>query len=249
VDPWFAVEGQGSPVVLLHGGLSDSTGWVMQTSAVAQRHRIFTYDRRGHGRTADTDAPFSYDDMASETIAFIEHVVGEPAALVGWSDGGIVSLLVSLRRPDLVPRQVLIGANFNHTGLVEGFDPGDDPDAEAVAVFKGLYEASAIDPSHWPEFYAKSMRLWREEPDFTVDDVARVSVPTLVLVGDDEAVRIDHTVALYEALPEGQLAVVPGTSHVLTLEKPAIVNQLILEFLAETGPPITMLPIRRGAPL
>jgi pimeloyl-ACP methyl ester carboxylesterase len=89
------------------------------------------------------------------------------------------------------------------------------------------------------------MKLWREQPTLTVDDVAKVTVPTLVLAGDDEAIRLEHTAAMYEALPEAQLGIVPGTSHVLTLEKPDLVNRLIVEFLAETGPPVTMMPIRR----
>ncbi len=243
---WFDVRGEGDPVVLLHGGLSDSSAWIMQTDALAEHRRVFAYDRRGHGRTPDTDAPFTFDDMAAEAITFLEDVVGGPAALVGWSDGAIVSLFVSLRRPDLVPRQVLIGANFNHRGLIDGFDPADEPDNEEMAIFKSLYEGVAVDPSHWPAYYAKTLRLWREEPNLTVDDVAKATMPSLVLVGDDEPVALDHTAALYEALPQGQLAVVPGTSHVLTMEKPALVNRLILDFLAETGPPITMVPIRRA---
>jgi pimeloyl-ACP methyl ester carboxylesterase len=245
VTSWFSVEGDGDPIVLLHGGLSDSTGWGMQTPALAGEHKVFLADRRGHGRTPDTDAPFSYDDMATETIEFLEQVVGGPAALVGWSDGGVVALYVSLRRPDLVPRQVLIGANFHYEGLVPGFDMGDDPDAEHVAVFKALYEAVAVNPSHWPVFFTKSMTMWREQPTLTVEDVARIPVPTLVLAGDDEAIRLEHTTAMYQALPEGQLAIVPGTSHLLTMEKPDLVNRLLLEFLAETGPPATMAPIRR----
>jgi pimeloyl-ACP methyl ester carboxylesterase len=103
-----------------------------------------------------------------------------------------------------------------------------------------------VDPSHWPVFFRKSMKMWREQPTLTVEDVARIHLPTLVLAGDDEAIRLDHTAAMYEALPEGQLAIVPGTSHVLTLEKPDLVNRLLLEFLAETGSPVTMVPIRRG---
>jgi len=243
---WYAVDGEGDAVVLLHGGLSDSTAWELQARALVERHKVFLTDRRGHGKTQDTHEPFSYEDMASETIEFLEEVVGGPAALVGWSDGGIVSLFVSLRRPDLVPRQVLIGANFNYEGLVPGFDPGDDPDAQDVAMFKQLYESVAVDPSHWPVFFTKSMNVWRDQPTLTVDDVARVTVPTLVLAGDDEVVRLDHTVAMYEALPEAQLAIVPGTSHALTLEKPDLVNRLIVDFLAETGPPETILPVMRA---
>ncbi|HEY7042544.1 MAG TPA: alpha/beta hydrolase, partial [Nocardioidaceae bacterium] len=220
--------------------------WGMQTAALVETHKVFLTDRWGHGRTPGTDEPFSYDDMAAETIDFVEQVVGGPAALVGWSDGGIVALYVSIKRPDLVTRQVLIGASFHYDGLEPGFDLGDDPDADEVAVFKAMYDAVAVDPSHWPVFFAKTMKLWREQPTLTVDDVATVAVPTLVLAGDDEAVKLEHTVAMYEALQNAELGIVPGTSHVLTLEKPEIVNRLILDFLAETGPPVTMAPIRRA---
>jgi pimeloyl-ACP methyl ester carboxylesterase len=244
--PWHSVEGDGDPVLLLHGGLSDSTAWGSQAPALTEGHRVFLVDRRGHGKTPDTDAPFSYEDMAAETIEFLEQVVGGPAALVGWSDGAIVALFVSMERPDLVPRQVLIGGSFHYDGLMPGFDMGDDPTAEHAAIFKMMYEAVAVDPSHWPEFFIKTMKLWREQPTLTVEDVAKVSVPTLVLVGDDDAMTLEHTVAMFEALQEAQLAVVPGTSHVLALEKPELVNRLILDFLAETGPPVTMVPIRRG---
>jgi pimeloyl-ACP methyl ester carboxylesterase len=245
--PWHSVEGDGDPVVLLHGGLSDSTAWGSQTPALLNDHRVFLVDRRGHGKTPDTDELFSYEDMASEMIDFLEQEVGGPAALVGWSDGAIVALFVAIERPDLVRRQVLIGGSFHYDGLMAGFDLGDDPNTEEVAVFKAMYDAVAVDPPHWPVFFAKTMKLWREQPTLTVDDLAKVSVPTLVLVGDDDAMTLEHTAAMYEALQESQLAVVPGTSHVLALEKPDLVNRLILDYLAETGPPETMVPIRRGA--
>ena len=105
-------------MVLLHGGLSNSDALLDTIGGpIGAHHRIVAFDRRGHGRTADTDAPFHDDEMAAETIAVLEAVVGGPAVLVGWSDGGIVALLVSMRRPDLVTRQVLIGTNYHHDGL------------------------------------------------------------------------------------------------------------------------------------
>jgi pimeloyl-ACP methyl ester carboxylesterase len=242
----FVTDGQGPPVVLLHGGLSDSTGWAMQTPALTARFRWYAFDRRGHGRTPDTDAPFDYEEMAEETISFIEEVVGEPAHLVGWSDGGIVALLASMRRPDLIRRQVLIGANFHHEGLHPDFDTGDDPEAESVSVLKSLYQGVAVDPSHWPEFYAKATHLFRVAPTLTVEDLKRVTTPTLVLAGDDDCILHNHTVELFEHLADAQLAIVPGTSHMLQLEKAALVNQLIVEFLDETAPPHTMFPMRRA---
>ena len=79
MSSWYSVDGSGDPVVLLHGGLSDSTAWGSQLPALIEhQHKVFVTDRRGHGRTADTDAPFSYDDMASETVEFLEQVVAVP---------------------------------------------------------------------------------------------------------------------------------------------------------------------------
>jgi pimeloyl-ACP methyl ester carboxylesterase len=247
VTTHYEEHGAGDPLVLLHGGMSDSSAWGMQVPALAAEYRVFAPDRRGHGRTHDTEAPYTYEAAATETIAFLEQVVGGPAHLVGWSDGGNVALLVSAERPDLVRRQVVIGANFHFDGLVDGFGLGEDPDAPEVAIFRGAHEAVSPDgPEHWPVFFHKSARLWQEGPTMTISDVRRIEAPTLVLAGDDEMITLEHICAMYEALPAGQLAIVPGTSHVLLLEKADLVNRLLLEFLAETAPPSTLMPIRRA---
>ena len=247
VTTYYDEQGQGDPLVLLHGGMSDSSSWGMQLPVLAAGHHVFAPDRRGHGRTEDNEDPYTYEAMATETIAFLEQVVGGPAHLVGWSDGGNVALLVAAERPDLVRRQVVIGANFHHEGLMDVADMGEDPDAPDVAMFKGLHDAvSPGGADHWPSFFRRSMQMWREGPTMTVDDLAGIDVPTLVLVGDDEPITLEHTCALYEALPASQLAIVPGTSHLLLLEKPDAGNKLIVDFLAETAPPATMFPVRRA---
>jgi len=249
VKTWYEVDGpaDAEPVVMLHGGMSDGTAWGANAPAMARRYRTYIPDRRGHGKTPDVDGPFTYEAMTEDTIAFLEQVVGGPARLVGWSDGGIVSLMLSIRRPDLVTRQVLVGTNFHRDGLLPSFLLGDDPNGEDVAMFKAIYEAVAVDPANWPVFFTKTERMWREEPTLTVDDLKAVQAPTLVLVGDDDAMGLEHTIALYEAIAHSQLAVVPGTSHVVTLEKPALFDELVLAFLGETAEPATMMPIRRAA--
>ena len=111
---WYTVQGDGDEtVLLLHGGLSDSDALLDGIGAVLARHRrVAAFDRRGHGRTADTPDAFHYESMVDETIAVIDHI-GGPVHVVGWSDGGIVGLLLALRRPDLVGRLVAIGANYH----------------------------------------------------------------------------------------------------------------------------------------
>jgi pimeloyl-ACP methyl ester carboxylesterase len=245
---WYETAGTtGEPLLLLHGGMSDGSSWGLHATPLSERFRVVMPDQRGHGRSPDLDGPLTYDAMADDTIAFIETVVGEPAHLVGWSDGGILAILISLRRPDLVRRQVLIGANFHHEGLIPGTLELSDPDDPTVAIFKAMYEAVTVDgPEHWPVFFHKTTSMWVGQPALTVEDVARITTPTLVLIGDDEPIYLAHTVALYEALADAQLAVIPGASHIVPFEKPDVVRDLITAFLGETAPPATMAPVRRA---
>lgn len=242
---WVDERGAGAETVLvLHGGLSNSDLLLDAIGpALTERFRVVAFDRRGHGRTADTPAPFHYDDMATEAIRVLEQVVGGPAHLVGWSDGGIIALLVALRRPDLVSKLVPIGANYHHDGL----NPAPiDPESPVIAMIAESYgERSPDGADHFPEVLAKSMAMFESEPTLTIEDVKRIAAPTLVISADDELIRLDHTCSMYEALPAGQLAVVPGSSHALPIEQPAETGRLIGQFLTADGPPQTLMPIRR----
>ncbi|MCG8970622.1 alpha/beta fold hydrolase [Streptomyces sp. CL12-4] len=205
--------------------------------------------RRRHRDRLPAHRDLTDRDTAGDTVDFLETVVRGAAHLVGWSDGGIVALLVAAARPDLVRKAVVVGANFR---------PGPEcfvepamldtmtPDAPDLAFFREMYEAVTPDgAAHWPTVAAKLTDMWRTQPALTAEDLARVRAPTLVLVGDDDMMTLEHTTALYRALPESQPAVVPGASHLAPLEKPALVNRLILDHLAQDEVE-TMMPIRRA---
>jgi pimeloyl-ACP methyl ester carboxylesterase len=243
---WVEQRGNGNaPVLVLHGGLSDGEilldAWEPSLGAT---HSLTAFDRRGHGRTADTDAPFHYDDMATETIAVLESVVGEPAHLVGWSDGGIVAMAVALRRPDLVRRLVLIGTNFHYEGALEVNFAPDEP---GLALIIGRYATLSPDGGdHFPVVAGKFMHMSATEPTWTPDDIGHIQAATLVLVGDDDMIALEHTCALYQALPQAQLAVVPGASHTVPIERGDETAAIIGRFLAAELPPITMMAVRRS---
>lgn len=237
--------GPGTPLLLLHGGLSNSDELLNSIGAgLAERFRVVAFDRRGHGFTADTDADFHYAEMATETVRVLEQVVGGPAHLVGWSDGGIVALLVALSRPDLVHKLVVIGANYHFDGVM----PVEmDPESSlSQALGKAYIERSPDGAEHLEVAFSKSFKMFSAEPTLTTADIAQVAGPVLVVVGDDDFVTLPHTVSLYEALPQGQLAVVPGASHALPVEQPDVLTGLILNFLAAVEPPRTLIPIRRA---
>ena len=244
VYTWFEEVGGGDPVVLLHGGLADAREFALTTPALAADFRVFVPERRGHGHTPDVEGPITYDLMADDMIAFLEARIDRAAHLVGHSDGANVALLVALKRPDLVRRLVLISANFHYTGLV----PGAIDVNQVVGMMAGLYGTTSPDgPEHLAVVGAKVARMIAEEPTLTVADLEDVRAPTLVMCGDDDAISLEHTVALYRGIPRSELAVVPGTSHVLVLEKPELCNKLIVDFLS-TDPPPTFWPLRRSEP-
>jgi len=249
IRAWYEVEGAGDPVVLMHGMLGTNDSWAPQRASLAAGYTLFLAERRGHGHTADVDGSLSYHDMATDAVALLETVVGEPAHLVGFSDGGIVALLTAISRPDLVRKLVVIGANYEPSSTLpdmaaalEHITP-DNPDLEA---YRSRYEAYSPDgPEHWAVVVPKLVEMARAEPTISLARLGGIAARTLVVAGDDDLISLEHTIALYRAIPNAELAVVPGTSHALLREKPDLVNRLILDFL-ENEPVETAWPVRRA---
>jgi pimeloyl-ACP methyl ester carboxylesterase len=244
---WYAEYGDGPPLVYLHGGFSSSREFDPVREAYAARFHVFTPDRRGHGRTPDVPGSFTYELFAADTVAFLDEVVGGPAHLVGYSDGAITALHVALARPDLVWRMVLISGQFHQSGLLPAFFHGPDAVAQLQASPLGAAyaEESPDGAEHFAVVAAKAIENALTGPTLTAEQLAGVPARTLVMSADDDAVRLEHTIELYRSLPEAELAVVPGTSHVLLMEKPTLVAQLALDFLT-TDPVPTILPIHRA---
>jgi pimeloyl-ACP methyl ester carboxylesterase len=250
LQTWYDEAGAGEALVLLHGGMCTNETWGAQMPAFAGRFHALAPERRGHGHTPDVEGPLHYADMASDTIGFLEQVVGGAAHLLGWSDGGIVGLLVAINRPDLVRKLVVVGTNYDTSGLAPGVEElfaAMRPDGDDVAMFRDAYAAHSPDgPDHWPVVFEKIASMMASEPHIDPAELGRIASPTLVVVGDDDMVSLEHAASLYRAVPGAELAVVPGTSHALPMEKPALFNEMVLDFL-EHDPVPTMWPLRRAA--
>ena len=237
----------GQPLVLLHGGLSSNEDWDSYIlPSVEKTHHVYGYDRTGHGRTGIREGYFHFDFQCDEAIAYLEDVVKGPAHLVGWSDGGIIALLVAIKRPDLVKSMVLIGANYhwNSGGVV--FDENveitwDDEE-------KTLWSSRSPDPIEVGiATVKKAFGIWAKEPNMTLEELSTIKCPTLVLSGDDEPHSNHHVVELYETLYDGRLAIVPGSSHYVVKEKNELVTALIIDFYSNLSFPITKWPrLRKG---
>ena len=199
----------------LHGGTC--TNDQLDIPFFAMNFQVIAPEQMGHGRTADdTSRPFSYHDMAEDTVALLRHLDVDSALVLGFSDGGVIGLDMAIHHPDLVSKLVITGANFSNDGYTDRgrnfimtADPDDWPQAEHEA-----YERLSPDgPSHWPIVLERLRGMWAGEPNFTREQLARIKAPTLVISGDRDMVRMEHTVELFRAIPNAQLCVLPGTGH------------------------------------
>lgn len=244
ISMWYDERGQGDPCVLLHPGGAgvDSRALAPTVDALSQVFRAYTPEQRAHGRTPDVDGPVSYELMAQDTIMFIEGVISQPVYLLGVSDGAVVALMVARRRPDLVRRLVFAAGVFHRDGWEEEVLDGEPPE-----FLKQSYgEISPDGIGHYDVAVAKLAAMHAREPRLTRTDLHQITPRTLVIVGDDDQVRLEHAIEMYRHLPDAELAVVPGTSHGLLVEKPGLCNLIIAEFMTK-DPVHTFAPIRRAA--
>jgi pimeloyl-ACP methyl ester carboxylesterase len=244
VRSWYDERGAGNPLVLLHGGVVDSRLYEQNAAALADHFHVYSPDRRGHGRTPDVEGPMTFEAGVDDTVALLEQVVGGPAHLVGHSNGAFIALLTALRRPDLVHSLVMVSGGFNRDGLVSQ-EPAENPDAPLPDFAASHAEVSPDGEGHFQVLVEKTMELESKEPALPETALHEVKARTLLMFGDDDLVTFEHVVATYEGIPDAELAIVPGTSHFLLQEKPALCSRIIADFLL--GEPVpTLNPIRRA---
>ncbi|MFG1625701.1 alpha/beta fold hydrolase [Kribbella sp. NPDC049227] len=238
---YYETQGTGEPVILIHGGATTGESWRAQAPALAERYQLFIPDRRGHGRSPDVEGPATMDGYAEDMIAFMAALGLESAYVIGWSDGGKVAVRMALSRPELVRKLVMIGTELTRAGGTSANDrlmtTPEGLDSLATLAREDYERLSPDGPGHFGVVFAKWTEMWSSIPDIQPADVQHLPMPVLLMQGDDDCVRIEHNVAVARAIPDAQLAVIPGASHAVPLEKPALVNGLLLDFLGDTPSP------------
>ncbi len=228
---WYGTFGSGPPVVLLHGGLANSNYWSNQVAALSPSHRVIVIDSRGHGRSTRDDRPYTYELMASDVVAVMDAIHVPRAAIVGWSDGAIVGLVMALKYPARTQRVFAFAANMDPSGV--------RPDTMQTPVFgrfaargQGEYDAISPTPGGYPAFRAAIEHMWTVEPNYTAADLARIAVPVTIVDGDhDEAIEPAHTAYLARTIPGAKLVILPGLSHFAMLQDPAAFDAAVTGFL------------------
>ncbi len=244
IDVWYDEAGGGEPLVMLHPGGVDSRALEPNVKALSSSFHVYLPERRGHGHTPDPPGAYTYELMADDTVQFLEQVVGGSARLMGCSDGAVVGLLTAKKRPDLVEQLICAAGVYNRNGW-------HNPEAASnvteipefmIDAYKGV-SPDGVD--HLPVVLKKLNKMHADGPTLSKSDLKDMQVRTLVMVGDDDEVTLEHAIDFYRALPNGELAVVPGTSHGLLVEKPDLCNKIMADFLM-LDPIHTFAPIRRA---
>jgi len=231
--------GNGKPLVLLHGGINSiQSSFKNQIEFFATYREVIAIEQVGHGHTPDTAEAFSYFKMAKDTADLLRSLNVSNADFIGWSDGGILALLIARYSPELVHRLVASGANTRLVGMSPNvIKKIQDSSPEKLATgfgekYRNQYIALSPDgEKHWPTIAKKTWDLWLTPIILENKDLAMINAPSLIINGDKDLVPIEHAFEIFKALPKGQLFVVPGTGHHTFESAAPIVNPVILSFI------------------
>jgi pimeloyl-ACP methyl ester carboxylesterase len=229
---WYAVFGHGQPVVLLHGGLANSSYWGHLVPALANEFQVIVIDSRGHGRSTRNVEPLGYGLMASDVLAVMDMLKLEKAAIVGWSDGAIIGLDIALHHPERLTRLFAFAANSDPEGVA---DIARSPVFNAyMERAKAEYQGLSPTPSDYDAFMGQVTKMWETQPHFSADDLHRIHTPTWIVDADhDEAIKRSNTLFMADQIPGSGLLILPQASHFAFLQDPGQFNADVLHFLKQ----------------
>lgn len=232
---YYEIHGDGPPLVLLHGGMvSFEACFFAMAPALAEHRRVIGIEQQGHGHTPDIDRPLTFEQMADDTAALLQHIGVPGADIFGYSDGGNVALGLAIRHPDLVRKVVTAGTNVTNEGLKPGiFEDLTQLSAEALGdEMRDLYASVAPDPAGWPSLVEKVRQQAVSLVGWQPEQLRAIAAPTLVVIGDDDIIRVEHAADMVNLIPHAHLAVLPLRDHMTVVARPEPLVTILEEFLA-----------------
>jgi pimeloyl-ACP methyl ester carboxylesterase len=235
---YYGVVGKGSPVILLHGGMSSSRAWGEQVSPLAASgHRVILIDSRGHGRSTLGDGVLSYERMADDVLAVMDRLkLGKPA-IVGWSDGAIIALVLAMRHGDRLSRVYAFGANMDLQGVRAS--AADAPILKLVAPrLIADYAALSSTPDGFGQLHNAVRAMQQTQPNYKAAQLAAIRGPKVMIAdgAEDEFVTTEHQVYLAKVIPQARLSLLPGSGHFAPWQQPEAFNRDVIAFLDEDAP-------------
>jgi pimeloyl-ACP methyl ester carboxylesterase len=247
LNMYYEIHGTGQPLVLLHGAFSAiGTSFGQVLPELAQTRQVVAFELQGHGRTADIDRPLSLEGMAEDVAAALKELRIESADVFGYSTGAAVALRLAISHPDLARKVVLASVTYTwggvHPGLMDGLGEMT-PEMMFGSPWHDEYMRIAPNPENFATLFAKKTQMDKEIQDLPAEAIQAIKAPTLIIIGDSDLVRPEHAVEMFRlrgggvfgdtpaGLPNSQLAVLPGTSHVTLVHRADLLLAIIPPFL------------------
>jgi pimeloyl-ACP methyl ester carboxylesterase len=247
---YYQEAGTGPALLLLHGGSLTSQSWQWLMPKAAQYFRVIAMDTRGHGRSNNPSGEFSYRLLADDAASVIRALDLDRPIICGYSDGGATALMLAVHYPDLVSAVIVggathkLGESSRYFDGMRAFFVFDDRGGIAVdqmqriAAERGAmverwrqWHTPAGDTEYWRTLLREAWPMWTRPLGITVEQLARVEVPALIVLGDrDEFFAVEEAVELAGLLPNAELAIAPGAYHALFRDKSELFNALVLDF-------------------
>lgn len=218
----YIEQGEGFPLLLLHGNGEDVSYFAHQMEPFARHFRVIAVDTRGHGQTPRGEAPFTIRQFAEDLLAFMDRLAIEKAHILGFSDGGNIAMLFAMMHPDRVEKLILDGANLDTSGVKWKIQ---------FQIEIG-YRIAKLFARKSPEARknAEMLGLMVNDPNVKPEELARIQSPTLVMAGDKDMIKDGHTRLIAQSIPGAELAIIPGT-HFIANQNPGPFNEAVLRFL------------------
>jgi pimeloyl-ACP methyl ester carboxylesterase len=222
---YYEVYGAGEPLLLVHGNGGSIGNFRAQIDYFRTRYTVIAMDSRDHGKSGDSTDKLTYEKMADDLAALLDVVGAERVNVVGWSDGGVEALLLGIRHPSKVNKIVTMGATLR---------PGDQAAyPEIVAVSKASMDSMPASVRETPagKRELKVTQLIFDEPNIEDTQLQAITAPTLIMAGDHDLVRDEHTLEIYHNIPKSQLCILPNSTHMVPFDDPALFNATVERFL------------------
>ncbi|MGS2619271.1 alpha/beta fold hydrolase [Micromonospora sp. LZ34] len=251
LEMYYEIYGEGKPLLLLHGALSNiNTDFGAMLPLLARNRQVIAVELQAHGRTADIDRPLRVEQLAEDCAALLRHLGVAKADVLGYSIGAAMTLQLGVHHPDLVDRLVLLSIATKidgmHPGLLDGIELLQ-PEHLHGSPFHAEYLRLAPRPKDFPILVERVKDMDRNLPEVPDEVVRELAAPALIVIGDSDIIRPEHAVEVFRllgggvvgdavGLPRCQLAVLPGTTHVTLVHRADWLAGMVDAFLQAPVP-------------
>ena len=233
---YYEEYGNGSPLILLEGGMGSIENFSFCIPALSKKYRIIAPDMPGQGRSDLADS-MSYQLLANYISKLIDALGLDSAYIMGWSDGGNTALILANNRPDKIRKVLVSGANYNLAGYPSILNDTTDfvrminsPEFE-INDKEEIDKYLKLGPGRdWRKFFIDINKMWSQKVYFPASVLEGIKIPVMIVLGDRDAVTLEHGIEMYHLIKGSQFCVLPNTSHRVFYEKPQLISEIAINF-------------------